>query len=283
MRSDVRGCRSAVTEVAWFAENAATVGGVVELLIRDLLPADSPRSKAEDSHHVKVLTETEAPLPPILVHRSTMRVIDWMHRLRAAEMRGARTIAAWLLDCTSQEAFVIAVKANVSHGLPLSLAERKAAAARLLAAMPQWSDRAIGSVSGLSHKTVGAIRRRSTGEVAQTTPRLGRDGRVRSMPSPRVSSDDVRVGNVRADNEAATTERYQDSLTTLLKDPALKLSETGRALLRLLTTRAISLDDWKSILDAVPPHCTRTVAELASHNAKAWQRFTDELKLRSSR
>jgi ParB-like chromosome segregation protein Spo0J len=273
MRSDVGSCQRSAPEVSWLTEKLTAAGEFVDLPICDLLPADSPRSKAEDSHHVKVLAETAAVLPPILVHRSTMRVIDGMHRLRAAELRGARTIAARLLDCTQQEAFIIAVKANVAHGLPLSLADRKAAAARVLAAMPQWSDRAIASVSGLSHKTVGAIRRRATGEIPQSGARLGRDGRLRVVPpAPRRPVDDTDTGG----------ERYQDYLTTLLRDPALKLSETGRALLRLLTTRAISLDDWKGILDAVPPHCTRTVAELASHNAKTWQRFTDELKQQST-
>jgi hypothetical protein len=273
MRSDVGSCQRSVPEVAWLSDNLA--GQVVELTIHDLLPADSPRSKAEDSHHVKVLAETAQSLPPILVQRSSMRVIDGMHRLRAAQLRGARTITARLLDCTPQQAFVIAVKANVSHGLPLSLADRKAAAARLLAAMPEWSDRAIASVSGLSHKTVGAIRRQSSGEIPQTGARLGRDGRMRVMPAPRTAADN---DNDTANNDDVAAERYQDSLTTLLKDPALKLSETGRALLRLLSTRAISLEDWQGILDAVPPHCTGTVAELASHNAKTWQRFTDELK-----
>lgn len=270
MRSDVGRYPRSVPEVSWLNDNLA--GQVTELAIHDLLPADSPRSKAEDSHHVKVLAEIAEPLPPILVQRSSMRVIDGMHRLRAAQLRGARTITARLVDCTPQEAFVIAVKANVSHGLPLSLADRKAAAARLLAAMPAWSDRAIASVSGLSHKTVGAIRRQSSGEIPQSGARLGRDGRMRALPAPRTAPDNSN------NTDEVAAERYQDSLTTLLKDPALKLSETGRALLRLLSTRAISLEDWQGILDAVPPHCTHTVAELASHNAKTWQRFTDELK-----
>lgn len=271
MRFDVSSCQISAPEISGLTDELTLAGELVNLSICDLLPADSPRSKAEDSHHVKVLAELDVALPPILVHRQTMRVIDGMHRLRAAELRGARTIAARLLDCTPQEAFVIAVKSNVVHGLPLSLADRKTAAARVLATMPHWSDRAIASVSGLSHKTVGAIRRRTSGEVPQSGPRLGRDGRMRAMPAPRTA----------ADNDVVAAERYQDSLTTLLKDPALKLSETGRALLRLLTTRAVSLEDWRGILDAVPPHCTRTVAELASHNAKTWQRFTDELKLHS--
>lgn len=35
-------------------------------------------------------------MPPIVVHRATMRVIDGMHRVRAAKLRGAAHVAAIL-------------------------------------------------------------------------------------------------------------------------------------------------------------------------------------------
>jgi hypothetical protein len=70
----------------------------------------------------------------------------------------------------------------VAHGLPLTVADRKASAERILGTHPYWSDRAIAMVAGLSHKTVGAIRRCTTGENAQShTMRIGRDGRVRRL------------------------------------------------------------------------------------------------------
>ena len=70
---------------------------------------------------------------------------------------------------------------HVEHGMPLTRADRKAAAQRIVMIRPQWSDRAIAAVGGLSAKTVGAIRRRSTEEIPQSNARLGGDGRVRPL------------------------------------------------------------------------------------------------------
>jgi len=153
---------------------------VVMLPIGSLYDADSPRLGGENDEHSRTLAESDANLPPIIVHRSTMRVIDGMHRLRAARLRGEKEIAAVFFDGTADDAFVLAVEANIGHGLPLSLADRKAAALRIVKTYQHWSDRAIGRVTGLAHKTIAAIRRAS-GDVAQLHTRVGRDGRVRPV------------------------------------------------------------------------------------------------------
>ncbi|MGW5985876.1 transcriptional regulator [Streptomyces anulatus] len=131
--------------------------------------------------HVSALAQCRDDLPPILVHRPTMQVIDGVHRLRAARLRGDATIGALFVDCTEEDAFVLAVSANVTQGLPLTLADRTAAASRILASHPHLSDRLIASTAGLSTKTVAAIRQRTTGEMTQLHTRLGRDGKVRPL------------------------------------------------------------------------------------------------------
>lgn len=148
--------------------------------ISSLLPADSPRLTGENPEHVELLAMAR-DLPPILVQRSTMRVIDGMHRVRAARLRGEKTISATFFEGNDSEAFLRAVDANIKHGLPLSLADREAAAGRILASYPQWSDRTVAAATGLSHTTVGAIRRRSGVPAAAEGGRVGRDGRVRPV------------------------------------------------------------------------------------------------------
>jgi hypothetical protein len=59
-----------------------------------------------------------------------MRVLDGMHRVRAAILRGDAVIAAVFFDGDADAGFVEAVRANISHGLPLTVADRKAAVAR---------------------------------------------------------------------------------------------------------------------------------------------------------
>jgi hypothetical protein len=153
----------------------------VSLPVEDLLPADSPRLHGEDLEHIRSLAELTDELPPILVQRKTMRVIDGMHRLKAAIMRGERTIVATFYDGDDAEAFVLAVTSNVHHGLPLTLSDRKSAAARIVTSNPHWSDRAIAEVAGLSAKTVGAIRADFTASLPEDRERIGRDGRVRPL------------------------------------------------------------------------------------------------------
>ncbi|MEU0946689.1 transcriptional regulator [Streptomyces canus] len=153
----------------------------MELPIVSLLPADSPRLAGIDPEHVARLADLDDPLPPVIVDRRTLRVVDGMHRLLAALTRGRSTIDVEFFDGTDDEAFLRAVSANVTHGLPLSPTDRRAAAARIMAAQPGMSDRAIARASGLSAKTVAAIRRRSTDAMPQLNARIGADGKVRPL------------------------------------------------------------------------------------------------------
>jgi hypothetical protein len=63
----------------------------------------------------------------------------------------------------------------------LSQADRMSAVARILVSHPQWSDRMIASVSGVSSQTVGKIRENRAPEGAKSGSRIGRDGRVRPV------------------------------------------------------------------------------------------------------
>jgi transposase-like protein len=150
--------------------------------VRSLLPADSPRQMGENMEHTQMLARMDARFPPILVHRRTMRVIDGMHRLGAAVLRGDELIEARFFDGSEHAAFLLAVQTNITHGLPLSQADRSRAAERVIATHPTWSDRAIAAAVGLGARTVGTIRMRmrihSEGEARART---GRDGRVRPL------------------------------------------------------------------------------------------------------
>jgi ParB-like chromosome segregation protein Spo0J len=150
-----------------------------------LLPADSPRQAGEDIEHMRMLAAVEERLPPIIVHRSTMRVIDGSHRLGAALLRGDEKIEVRFFDGTEQEAFVLAVQTNIAHGLPLSLADRTRAAERIIASHPDWSDRAIASVTSLGARTIGSVRQRvhAGADADDVRARTGLDGRVRPLDS----------------------------------------------------------------------------------------------------
>ncbi len=165
------------------ASEVADASSVVAVPVLSLRPADSPRLNGEDKAHIARLAETETPLPPILVDRRTMRVIDGMHRLMAASLQGRETISVTFFEGSDSDIFLRAVQENIAHGLPLSQADRRAAAERIIASHAHMSDRAIGHSVGLAAKTVAAIRKSSSEEIPQSNARVGRDGRVRPLDS----------------------------------------------------------------------------------------------------
>lgn len=169
--------------------------------ISALLPSDSPRSGGESMEHVQLLAEMATELPPIVVRRSTMRVIDGMHRLRAAELNNEDRVRVRFFDGTQEAAFVEAVKLNTAHGLPLSRAERVSAVTRIIASHPQWSDRRIAEATGLAASSVAAVRSRSTAPAEQLKKRVGRDGRARPLDA---AEGRVRASHVIAANPGST-------------------------------------------------------------------------------
>jgi ParB-like chromosome segregation protein Spo0J len=164
-------------------QSTGAATGVVTVPVMSLRPGNSPRLNGEDKAHITRLAETENPLPPILVDKRTMRVIDGMHRLMAASLRGRETIDVVFFDGSEADVFLRAVEENIAHGLPLSQADRRAAAERIVASHPHMSDRAIAQAAGLAAKTVAAIRRRSADDAPQSGSRVGRDGRIRPLDS----------------------------------------------------------------------------------------------------
>jgi ParB-like chromosome segregation protein Spo0J len=281
-----------------------------------LRPADSPRRVTVDEEHVRNLAQMGVNLPPILVHRPTMRIIDGMHRVRAATLNGENTIRANFVDCPENDVFVLAVKTNIAHGLPLSLVDREAAAARVLGTHPMWSDRSIAEVTGLSAKTVCAIRRRSTDDSQQSNMRYGRDGRARPLDGtagrlrasaiiaahPETSlrqiakeagvsigtARDVRQRMGRGEDvvvkpkakRAGNTTNWPAVRRRLKEDPVLRYSAQGRDLLRWLEAHAIDPVGSNDVLAAVPPHWASTVAEYARWCANEWLEVAKDIEKR---
>ena len=294
--------------MAEFAVNISELGPVCTVPVGDLRVEGSPRSAGESVEHIRMLADVAAELPPIIVHRSTMRVVDGVHRLRAALLRGRQEIEARFFDGDDNDAFVLAVHANVAHGMPLALADRKAAAARIVASHPHWSDRMIATAAGLSAATVARIRL----DRAEPGPpsRIGHDGRVRPVNSPErrrlartllltdptlslrevarrvgISPETARSvrGRLRGgepDPQAPAEPRPDLAavVRNLRADPALRFSESGRELLRLLDAHPVTPERWAVIANNVPPHCRDAIARVALECAHAWHAFAQQLE-----
>lgn len=306
-------------------------GTPVRILNTDsLVEAESLRVEGQDSRHAHMLAELETELPPIVVHRATMRVIDGVHRLWAARIRGERQIRAVFFDGEENDAFLLAVALNRRHGLPLSSADRLAAVERIIASHPDWSDRALAAFAGASTKKVSQVRRRLALGTAEDGSRIGRDGRSRPLDmaarrqqaselikkDPSVSLRKIAeiagispatVADVRnkilsgidpvspgepsktASCVPATPERggeaaapsYLPQILTpvekLRRDPALRLSETGRTMLRALDAWSAAAKEKSRIIETMPAHCVGPMSEIMYALAGLCQSFGDDL------
>lgn len=226
----------------------------------------------------------------------------------------------------------------------LEHADRVAAAERLVRAHPSWSDRLVGSVTGLSDKTVGALRRRSNTDSPRPASRVGRDGRSRPvdgtegrlrasrviasnpeaslrriareagvavstaqdvrrrmeegrspLPERQSAPDAVTVSivslHIGEDEDAErrpTTRRegrksarkrrrsapeaaaVRAAMAQLRNDPSLRLTDSGRALLRLLTGHQAALAAYYRLVESVPAHCSDALATIVGAHAWAW-------------
>lgn len=305
---------------------------VVELPVAELVLAESPRSKGISSSHVHILKETDATLPPILVHHPSMRVIDGMHRVQVAILKGRQRIQARLFEGSHDEAYLLAIKMNTAHGLPLQLTDRRLAASQIIKMHPEWSNRAIAEVANLSDKTVAKLRSQISSEPEKRKHRIGRDGKCRPV--------NLNAGRLRASQtitahpdaslreiakaagiSANTARKVRNSLqkgqnplpeaaptgtdspkraeirerplskaissipvlgggmawVQLKSDPSIRSTEAGRFLLRSLSLNAINTDTWDKIVEAIPRHCVKGVADAARECAAAWQQLADRL------
>ncbi|MER8062313.1 MULTISPECIES: ParB N-terminal domain-containing protein [unclassified Streptomyces] len=200
--------------------------------IASLVPGYSPRLLGADPEHVARLTEIDDSLPPILVERSTMRVIDGMHRVMAAKAKGHTTIEVRLFDGATEEAFLLAVRSNMTHGLPLSRQDRRAAARRILVQWPHLSDRAVAGIAGIGAKTVAALRSVPAPAAPDPQTRRGRDGRVRPL--------DGSAGRRRAAELLA--QRPQASLREVARHAGISPATAGDVRRRLASGRSPVLE-----------------------------------------
>jgi len=273
-------------------------GPVTTVPVAAVRAGRSPRQAGENLEHVRVLADAPDELPPIIVRRTDMRVVDGMHRLRAAKLRGDERIAVRFFDGDDNDAFVLAVRTNVTHGLPLSLADRKAAAERIVTSHPRWSDRMIATISGLSAATVARLRKAHP-ELAPAV-RVGHDGKVRPvngmerrrvarailLAEPTLSLREVaRRAGISPETARSVRRRLPDEpppaaeplVRQLRGDPTLRFSETGRTLLRLLEVRSVPPEKWTAIAANMPAHWRDAVARVAMECADTWRGFAEQL------
>jgi ParB/Sulfiredoxin domain len=137
-----------------------------------------PRLGGLDPAHVAGLVENPDAWPPLAVvaQQGVYLLVDGFHRLAAAKRLGLGSVAVGCVEAPADDDLrSLAFGLNARHGRPLSLADRRAEAVRLLRLAPDRSSRSIGKACGLNHETVERLRARAaaSGEIRQTETRSG--------------------------------------------------------------------------------------------------------------
>jgi hypothetical protein len=190
----------------------------------------SPRFVAEDADRVRRLAETEDELPPLVVHRQNLTAVDGIHRLRAELLKNQCQIAVEFFD---------------------------RAAEHVISGRSEMSDRAVAAATGLSAKTVAAVRRHPTEDGPQSSIRIGQDGGSRP-----VSAED---GRKRA------LEVICERPAALPRDLSLRFSESGRTRLTWLGSRVVTLGGVGLQVGDAQAHPLPVIADLAMECADEWR------------
>ncbi len=160
------------------AIEAWDVVAVVDVELADLEIDPRFRESLSD-RRVASLASDHMRWDPIVVSGRTGRVIDGRHRVAAARALGWTTIRATVFEGDADAESDEFVRLNAQGVLPVDRSQRQAAARRLLERHPDWADRRVGEVCGMSPKTIARLRSSAGRSVGET--RVGRDGRSRPV------------------------------------------------------------------------------------------------------
>jgi DNA-binding transcriptional ArsR family regulator len=126
-----------------------------------------------------------ARFPPVVVfsHNGAYLLADGFHRFRARKLAKFERIDAEVRCGTRLDALKFSLAANHRHGLPRSNEDKRHAITIALREFPDWSDRAVAELVGVSQPTV-SVHRRQLINFISCAKRLGRDGKRRRLPNP---------------------------------------------------------------------------------------------------
>lgn len=103
------------------------------------------------------------------------KVVDGFHRLSAYIKAGRRSIPANIHDGSEESAFRFALLANRTHGLRLTIADKRRKATAALARWPERSSRELARETGLSHTFYDELRRRAKVEAERASAASAQD------------------------------------------------------------------------------------------------------------
>ncbi len=154
---------------------------------------------------------------------------------------------------------------------PVSIADGRLRAGRLLEDSPELSLREVARLAGVAPSTVRDVRERL---------KAGRDPVPQRQRAAREHNADA--GATRCPRPAPQGIDRKVALQRLRSDPLLRFNESGRALLRWLEQHPMELPSLGRGINHVPPYWAGVVANLIRGNAEAWTAAAVALEQRAA-
>jgi hypothetical protein len=252
---------------------------VVRLPIDRVKPGESVRLGDLRPAHLESFVQLDGHWPPVVITR-TGRIIDGTYRYSAARRLGHAYLDCTFFDGSESDAYIESVRRNSSQGLPLTLEEKRTAAARILVLEPDWSDRRVASLCGLAHETVGRVRLRLCrgGDIRHLDRRKGRDGKY--QPVARRSRR--RPPEPEAAETLGSVHHLPSAAMAVEHDAAFTSTETGRSFVEWFAGTAVD-GEWTAHVEAVPLSRVYEVVDEARRRAAEWTEFAASLSARVGR
>lgn len=168
---------------------------------------------------------------------------------------------------------------------PVSSIEGRRRAAALLTAEPQISLRELSRRTGLSVGTVRDVRDRLGRGLPPVPERLRVEEErqvtvvaphAMTMPGPNEvptrGSSRPQAGTNASPGRAEVAETAS-VVRKLVRDPSLRATESGRALLRMLMATELERTQWEQIAEAIPTHCVPLIRAVVLKRCEDWKKL----------
>lgn len=128
-----------------------------------------------------------AKFPPIDVFHDGNQFIlaDGFHRVMSCTRNDFKDIEARIHKGTKSDALRFALKANSTHGLKRSNADKRRSVEMALTEWPSLSDSELSNICAVNRQTVTNIRAEVQPANLACCPRIGADGKTRKIPAPK--------------------------------------------------------------------------------------------------
>jgi hypothetical protein len=156
---------------------------------------------------------------------------------------------------------------------PLDCSAGRRLAGRLMTENPTLSLRQVAKAAAISPETARDVRNRLLNGADLVPAGRTRGGAPAPAATPIRGRKRRPLNLVRSAGRPQAVIDRSAVVNRLLGDPALRYSETGRRLLRLLTLHTCWTQEWDAMVTNVPPHCTDVVADLARQFSDLWSDF----------